>query len=348
MKILIQSTNPGAHKFTNLGLGRAFQAMGHESFIWEDENQSAFDIFDSIKPDIFLGQTYNLNESIIKCIAENPIMKVGLRASDYSDFANEVAKKFPILVANDKEVALVEKLRDITGKPHFLHNHYTQHSIETTHSKWIERGFNVKSSLLAADLFDFHGGEYKQMYDSDITFCGGRWGYKSLTIDPYIVQLCQPQHNYKIKIFGNQGWGIPQYCGYAPDSEVKHILKSAKICLNVHEPHSQIYGYDIIERPYKLLANKCFCISDHVADLKFIIPNGIMYANNPKEYKVLVDYFLENPSEKEKYIDNGYKTVMRNHTYFDRAKEIFGYLNIQSVDINKIKEKFDENCNNWL
>lgn len=324
MKVLIQSFNGGAHIYTNLGLARAFDAMGYQAYIWN--TGSVFDTFDKINPDIFLGQTYNLNKSIIKAIEERPHMRVILRASDRSSFANEVAKKYPILVANEEEIKLVNKLRDLTGEPTLLHNHYTQESINKTHEDWIKEGFNVKSSLLAADLFSFYNGKYNEKYETDLVFCGGRWGYKAKTIDPYLLQFCND--NYRFKIFGNQGWGVYNYCGFAPDTELKNILKSSKICLNVHEPHSQEYGYDIIERPYKLLSNRCFCISDYVQDLVDLIPDGIVYCQSPEEYREKVDYFLKNPDEREKFIENGHKTVIHNHTYFERVADFLDELNL--------------------
>jgi len=328
MKILISNENRNAHYYIRMGHAKAFSACGHECVVWDLQSKSVFDAFDEFEPDIFWGQTYNLNNAIIKCIEERPHLRVILRAPDWSDLADKVKSKYPILTAQQDEIDLVNKLRDLTGKPNFLHCHYTQKSIEQTHKRWIDNDYNVVSMLNGADLFDFHNGSYNNIYESDICFIGGRWGYKAKNLDPYLVKLCHPKYDYNIKIFGNQNWGIPNYCGFINDEDAKHALSSSKICPNISEPHSNEYGYDIVERPFKLLSNKCFVISDHVQDLEDII-KGIVYVKSPEEFKEKIDYYLNNEEERSSIANLGYSEVMNNHTYFHRIANIFTNINLQ-------------------
>lgn len=328
MRILISNDNKNAHYYIRMGYARALVASGHEVIVWELSQKSAFDMFDEFQPDLFWGQTYNLNESIIKCIEERPHMRVILRAFDWSNLATEVSQKYPISVAN-KELKLLDKLRDKTGKPDFLHCHYIQSSLEKTHENYIKNGYKVHSMLNGADIFQFYKGSYKEEYSSDIAFVGGRWGYKAKNLDPYLVYLCR-DFSFNIKIFGNQPWGIPQYCGFADDNEIKDIFASAKICPNISEPHSNEYGYDIVERPFKLLSNGCFVISDYVEDLVNMIPNGIIYAKNHTEFHDLVKHYINDENERRKVAAIGHKEVMENHTYFHRAADMFSGLNMES------------------
>ena len=344
MKILISNENKNAHYYIRLGHARAFTACGHECILWDINSKSPYDAFDSFNPDIFWGQTYNLNDATIQCIEERPHMRVILRAPDRGELANEVSAKYPILTATKKEIDLVNQLRDRTGKPDFLHCHYIQESINKTHSGWIQDGFNVVSMLNGADLFDFYNGQHQEQYASDLCFVGGRWGYKSINLDPYITKLCEDP-KYNIKIFGNQPWGIRQYCGFLPSSEIKNALSSAKICPNIHEPHSNAYGYDIVERPFKLLSNKCFVISDYVEDLVKLIPDGIIYTRTPEEFHNKINYYLENEEEKNSVMDNGHKIVMNNHTYFHRTANIFNKLGLIQHS-NKVLEVYNEKFNN--
>jgi hypothetical protein len=337
MKILISHDNSPAHGFIRTGLGRAFSACGHEVIIWDINSKSVFDAFDEFNPDLVLSQTYNLTDAWIKVLAERPQTKVILRASDYGPFTDEIhSKGYPILIASFEERNRLMRLRDKTGKPDFLHNHYIQSSIEKTHEGWIKDGFDVKSLCSGADVFDFTGGRSRPELESDICFVGGRWGYKSKTLDKWLLPLCGPDSKYKIKIFGNQPWGIPQYLGVIQQPFTRDALASAKICPNISEPHSQHFGYDIIERPWKLLSNNCFCISDYVEDLAKTIPEGIVFCKNSEEFKNKIDYFLNesNLIEKEQIRTTGYNAVINNHTYFHRIMDIFSWFN----DDNEIKK----------
>lgn len=333
MRICLQNNNYTAHYYINLGLARALTALGHECVLWDSNQKSAYDAFDEFEPHIFMGQTYNLDPNIVKCCIERPAMKLFMRAFDYSEFSNNVLCYYPIGYISAKECIYANELRE-AGLDLVLHNHYTQSSIEKTHANWINDGFNVKSSLLAADLFSFYNGKKRKEFESDICFIGGRWGYKALTLDKYLVSLCAPEYNYNIKIFGNQSWGIPQYCGPAPDGSEADLLASAKICPNLSEPHSQKYGYDIIERPFKILSNQCFCISDYVQDLVDLIPHGIVYAKSSDEFKTKVEYYLDHPEEREDIALVGFEEVYQNHTYFERAVEIFRYLDLHQAADN--------------
>lgn len=335
MKILISNDNRNAHYYIRMGYARALVASGHEVVVWELTQKSAFDMFDEFEPDLFWGQTYNLNASIIKCIEERPHMRVILRAPDWSDFANTVAAKYPILTAS-KDLVLLEELRQKTGKPDFLHCHYTQKSLEKTHENYLKRGYKIHSMLNGADIFGFYKGSYKEEYDSDIAFVGGRWGYKAQNLDPYLVYLCR-DFSYNVKIFGNQPWGIPQYCGFAQDHEIKDIFASAKICPNISEPHSNEYGYDIVERPFKLLSNGCFVISDYVQDLVDMIPDGIVYAKDANHFHELVKQYVNDEDGRRKVAAVGHECVMNNHTYFHRAANMFRGLNMENNAIRCIE-----------
>ena len=184
MKILISSDGPHAHYYIRLGWGRAFEAAGHKVYIWDIASKPAFDAFDEFEPDLFMGQTYNLNDAVYKCIKNRPHLKVVMRGSDWGDMEKEIDKdKFPILTANEEEKRLLEKLKKETGKPDFVHNHYHQNWIEKTHNKWRDIGIEPVSLLHGADVFDFANGQVVDHLKSDVSFIGGYWPYKAKCLD---------------------------------------------------------------------------------------------------------------------------------------------------------------------
>ena len=349
MKIMIASDGPHAHYYERMAWAKAFNSCGNQVSIWDINQTPAFDAFDRFEPDIFLGQSYNMNRGVYQCIKERPHLKVGLRAGDWGDFGKNVdGQKYNILFADPLEIDLLRKLKDETGKPDFVHIHYDADAVKVTHNKWEEAGIKVASIMMSADLFDYTGGIHKEEYASDITFVGGYWPYKAKIIDRYLLPLCYPIERYKIKIYGNQRWRIPQYMGFADNDEVKNILSSAKICPNLSEPHAQAFGFDVNERCFKLLSNRCFCISDSVESLKKIFDHkGVVFADSPQDFQELVSHYIKNPEDRETHIEVGHDNVMANHTNFHRAAQIFSLLGLEEksqecfVILDKLKTMAD-------
>ena len=344
MKILISHDGSNAHFFIRMGIARAFNASGHEVIIWNINNKSAYDIFDEIEPDIFIGQTYNLNNSLINNIKSRPHIKVIMKAGDWSSFTETIdLKKYPILTPSHKEIKLIEELKETTGQPSYVFAHYTQNNIDKTHEYWSTKlGIEIKSNLNAADIFDYTKGKHKEEFESDLFFVGGRWPYKAQTLRRYIDPLLYPMGKYNIKIIGS-GWGCNQKISGLPIEEMKNMMASSKICLNVHEPHSQDFGIDVIERPFKLLANKCFCISDYVTSMatEIFTKNELAMTDSFSEFHHAIDYYLRHPEQKQAFIDRGYETVMQHHTYFDRAHDILQNLELdfEAIKMKQTKEK---------
>ena len=79
MKVMIASDGTHAHFFQRAAWKHAFNACGIQAELWDYKSVSPFDAFDMFEPDVFMGQSYNLDEATIKCIKERPHLKVGLR-----------------------------------------------------------------------------------------------------------------------------------------------------------------------------------------------------------------------------------------------------------------------------
>ena len=90
MKVMIASDGPHAHFYIRAGWAKVFQALGHEAVLWDIGSKPSFDAFDEINPDLFIGQTYNLDRGVFKCIKERPHLKVVMRAADWGSFQKEI------------------------------------------------------------------------------------------------------------------------------------------------------------------------------------------------------------------------------------------------------------------
>lgn len=328
MKIIFaddSQISQNAWSFIRLGWVRAFDLAGFEVKLWDIHKEPAMDIFDRFHPDLFIGQTYNLERGIIKALNEYPCLKV-LTGSDWSHYSDEIdSNKYPIVRCTSiEEVQKVEAV-----KPDLIICHYHQNSIYKTHEYWQDKlGIKIAGLPPAADVIDYTMGKYMEEFKSDVFFCGGRWEYKDKTIVPWFLPLCDNELKLNVKIFGNRNWGIPQFCGNLDTRWVKHAMASAKVCPNISELHAQDFGTELNERCFKLLSNKCPVVSDYTESLaKDVFNNGeIEFARTPKEFKEKILAVVNNDLTID--VQKGYDKVMESETYFHRVSELFQHLGL--------------------
>jgi hypothetical protein len=149
---------------------------------------------DELNPDILYIPTYHIDQSVVKCLKERPWIKLACKGSDWGVAQDGMdLSKYPILVANQREIDTILKLKDEIGKPDFIDIHYHQSSVNLTHSKWIDNGIKCVGLMSGADVFDYTNGVYKQELECDISFVGGYWPYKSKTLNSWLIPLCHPK-----------------------------------------------------------------------------------------------------------------------------------------------------------
>lgn len=326
MTQLIIHNEGNASHFIYTGLGKAFQALGHDFKFWDSKQKPAFDVFDEVDPNIFIGQSYNLDRATIKCLLNRRQgIKVLLKVGSWGQVNDDVdTKQYPILLASDKEKEAVKQLADVLPPDSLALFNY----VHPKRKDYLMSGWNsiarTHALLLAADTHTYQQSRPEPRLECDIAFVGGYWPYKGQNFDKYMIPLCYPVGKYDIKIFGNQAWPVPQYMGGATEQTVNALFASATICPNISEPHANAFGFEVNERVFKLAASKAFVISDPVASLyeDIFTKDELVVAIGPNDFRALVDYYLKNPEERQKHIDACYETVMAEHTYIHRAKDI--------------------------
>lgn len=339
MNVIIADDSNGSNamSFIRLGIARGFAACGHNTTIWQIKNKSSYDVFDELKPDLLWLQAYNITDSLLQCIKENPGLRLVIRLSDSSKFNDELdIQKYPVLRASEQEQRYMDEIQKLPN-PLVCQIHHHPDYIEQTHGRWIEKGFNVVSFMNFADLFDYSNGQYNEKFSSDLSWIGGYWPYKSRNLDKFLKPLLSPKENYNIKIFGN-GWNVPQHCGYLPNGYEKHVLKSAKITPALHEPHSTDFGYDLLTREFNLLINKCFIVSDYVEGLQKLFPSSIIHCKTPSDFKDSIDYYINKPKDRETISEIGYQQIL-NHTIFDRLIPIYQKLDLNVNELLDTKQQ---------
>ncbi len=340
MRILCQRFSNALY-YIMKGWQDVLEGIGHE-WVWWPTGKPAFDVFDELQPDIFIG-TLDIDRAICKCIAQRPDMKVILKGKNWGESDNYIdSEAYPIDIANQEEKDLLRTLKDACGKPDLVFNLYHENRMQETMGGWDDNGIETIDMQPAANHFDYFPVEPVEALKSDMSFVGGFWGYKGKNFSKYLIPLCLPVGKYNIKIFGNQPWSIPQYMGSPEEKLINSIFCSAKICPNVSEPHANEFGFEVNERVFKLAATRSFCISDRIDSLtEDVFTGGEMpTAKSPEEYFEMIDYYLKNPDLREEKAGKCYNTVMEGHTYCHRVSKLLSKLNMpaESERANQLLE----------
>lgn len=337
MKILCQNFSNALYHIA-LGWKNVFESIGCQ-WVWWQNGTPAFDAFDKVQPDMFIGSTYDLDRATIKCLLERQgKIHVVLKGNNYTsdNDAMEEQKNYPIGIVNEHEMEMVNDLLDV--KP-TVFNFYHKNRLQGTMDGWEEVGCRILDMQPAADTFTYYPVESVRELQCDIGFVGGYWGYKGQNFNKYLLPLLYPVGRYNVKIFGNQAWPVVQYMGMANDRVCNALFSSALVCPNVSEPHANTLGFEVNERVFKLAACKAFCISDYIESLdKDVFKNGEMVlADSPEQFHDLVHNFINNPHLRDEHIDACYETVMKEHTYFDRIHNLLTHLGEEKL-ATQVKE----------
>ena len=339
MKFLFNH-NPGGSVPVRLGIMNALRAIGHECQWRVQEQKSIFDVLDETKYDVLIIPSYSLNDAILRRIKESPELTVVLVGSNYGPLDNEIdSEKYPILKITEEEKVLVSKLKEVSPKSNIVVCNYTGRYLEDCMSNWRSLGFEPKCLMNAADTFTYIGGQVKDHYMCDISMISGKWGYKSRNLDKFFLPLCHPVGKFNIKVWG-WGWElVPQYLGQIDEGEVKHVFASTKITINIHEPHSTVYGIEATERMYKAIVGGSLVVSDYVKTIEDDICPELPMAKTLEELEGLVKDYLMDEDKRTTILTSLQRHILQHHTYLDRVADLFGYLGLNEEKVRAIEVK---------
>lgn len=332
MKVLILIDTGGASIWYKQGIANVLKYIGCEvRFV--HSTQKLFDDFYEFEPDLFYSNTYSLDATTFKVLQKYNKTNVILRANDWGQHLQEIDPKiYPVGIASEQEKMGVRNLKEIIGdRLKYLFIHYHQDFIKRTMGLW-ESGLGVKVLGLnnAADLFLYYNptpldtSKFNPLLKNQCSILGGYWGYKSETLKPWIFPLCHPNSGLKVRIYGNSKWPIINYVGTIDDQLSKDLFAQTSINLNVHEPHSQVFGYDVNERIFKVLAAGGFLVSDYVEGIEtaFHLEESIPMAKTPEEFKnIILNYSGEAKQRRAKMLI-GWEKVRNEWNYFKVTEKL--------------------------
>lgn len=191
----------------------------------------------------------------------------------------------------------------------------------------------------------------RQVQHYDIVFCAQKEGAeklkKELRIDTQWIPLgCDTQihkkidspKKYDIGFVGSEARKFPRgklidlirkkypnsYLGGADFRKMSEIYSSSKIGFNYS------ISNDINMRIFEIMSCGTLLLTNYIKnngfDELFEDKKNIVVYHNSDELLNLIDYYLNNDSEREKIAEEGYKLTTNKYTYFHRLQTMFNYI----------------------
>ena len=207
---------------------------------------------------------------------------------------------------------------------------YGTDASDLSKNKYQSLGIPYYHFPFASDESIFRPLNLPKLYD--IVFVGnyntgvGRFKYIKQIIETAEVK------NREVLLIGN-GWekfGHPNQI-IAHGKLLNYIYNSAKICLNIHNDiqyKGLQYQMDANNRVFDLAMAGCFQLNN-AKDLihLYFNPDEIIADDNPSNLVGLIDYYLTNEIEREKFSENARKKALIEHTWHNRANAFINMIN---------------------
>ena len=168
--------------------------------------------------------------------------------------------------------------------------------------------------------------EERKYYGADLCFVGSYAPER----ERYFEVLC----DYDFKIFGS-GWDRARQKVRAkwmgrPLSifEMVKAFNASKIVLNLHTAETKYGGMKANMRVFEATGCGAFHLADRTEGLSdlFILDKEVAVYDSKEELREKVDYYLDNPEEREKIARRGQERAYKDHTFKKRIEELFEFI----------------------
>ena len=209
MKVLIHVKSNSSFHNEMINWARVLQSIDCEVTMWDLDTKPAYDVFDEVQPDIFIGNSNVFTEgrqSVVRCLAEfQDKLKIVMK-EDYVGDPVEVEIPFKI------DLQYVGCLSYYRENP------------------------TMEDIPLAANIFDYHDNPPDPTISSDLCYINMDREIEQPV--PYILPLCFPIGRYNIKIFDTLGWSNYAYMGGVNHDTACRAINSTRRLIVNHNDNS--------------------------------------------------------------------------------------------------------------
>lgn len=309
MRVLMCHRPGGAFGYITDGMINAMRDRGHTVQRWDGNHNS----WHSFQPDCYIGCSGHKQP-----IPPNRRCKVAIHVNPYG----------PVDLGGINESQ--DNIRwTISQKPDAVFGYGIEED-RLLWSYWTDR-CNIKWVPMptAGDKCVFKQITSLTDRQFDVVYLGGRWSYKALTIDRYLIPMLKdPNIRYKLHGWGDWPSGINS--GQLADDKANEFLNSGKIGPCIVEQHTTEYGIDIPERAFKVALCGMLIVHDSAMSVNKLIPSAII-ATTPEDFKDLCIYYSrdENQDKRIDLIKKQQQEVLSNNTYHHRIATLFNAIGFE-------------------
>jgi len=300
MRVFICQRAGKAFGYITDGWINCLRDKGHIAQRW-DGQQSSWDTFD---PDLYIGSTGHKQP-----IPNTRRAKVALHVNSWGPVEIDTGNESKENISESPENiawAFAQKPDVVLG--------YGFPQDQELWSNWTKKaGIPWVPMPTAGDKTIFQRQEGFRPYD--FVYLGGRWTYKSHTLDQYLLPLLQLRLAYEIRGWGN--WPPNISVRELPDHQSCQFLNSGNIGPCVSEKHTHQFGIDIPERCWKVALCGTLVLHDPVPRMEAIFPDAVI-ASDPHDYIEKCVYYARHNDERIQLIEKQRQFVLNNHTYHHR------------------------------
>lgn len=316
MKILIPHRPGGAFGYITDGWLNALRDRGHEVRRY-DGNIQTWTQFD---PDLYIGCSGHRQS-----IPGNRRAKVAIHVNPYGPVSIEGINEN----ADNIKWVLDQKPNAVFG--------YGFDSDRLLWSFWQQKhGIQWVPMPTAGDKVLFKDKDAQR--DLDVVYVGGRWSYKGLTIDAFLIPaLRDPQIKFEL-----YGWGDwpGNFCkGVLAEDKIVDFFNRGRVGPCISERHTQQFGIDVPERAWKLALCGVLVVHDPVPTLRPHFETALV-AQDANQFKSMIIKYSRDECQEERLelAEKQKQEILAKHTYHHRMATLFTSLGWREEAANMLAE----------
>lgn len=260
----------------------------------KDVNQKAIIMAKAFKPDIIFMQIQAANIIHIETVKE--LKKTGAFVINWNGDIRDQTPGWMIDMASHIDKTLFSNLRD---------------SKNVVNGGFLEIGYDAEIYKPSGEILNL----------PEIGFFGNNYGSTKFPLSKMRIQmnnLLQKHYGSKYGVYGNNWYNSKVNFNHSQAEESK-AYRGIKIGINLSHFDEPNYSSDRILR---IMGSGCFCLAKEYRDMPYINGNHLRTWKSFKELINLIDYYLENETERIEIAKRGEQFVRQNYTFDNMVKNI--------------------------
>jgi len=296
--------------FSSNAIANAFTELGFEyhSINWQ---HIRFNSGVEIMRSFIVQEAKRINPHIIFCHIQNSEAFDIQTWKDLSEVGRVINYTFDVRYASE-----INWMYE--AAPHIYHTFFAC-SEDVRNCKVI--GIDNVSHMHSSCDMDLYKSLGKDIYAFDIVFCGNRYDNTNLNF-PLAEERQQMieflSQNYPLTFMP---YGLGQKGGIIPGGTEVNVYNFSRISINQNNFNLHDYTSD---RIWRIMSSGCFCLTKYFPGIEKLFDKEVHldWWNDFDELKLLIDFYLENQSERKSIAKAGMDHVRQNHTWTKRFSKL--------------------------